>query len=648
MSGLSQGPAPAVDTSGVGTAAVGIPAVPPGRGRARPLRRLWRLADPDRARLALALLLAFLALASAVGLLTVSAWLISRASQQPPILTLQVAIVAVRAFGISRGVFRYAERVVGHDTAFRSLTNVRLAAYARLERLSPAGLGHYRRGDLLARLVGDVDAAADLIVRVVLPVASGLAAGALAAVIGWALAPAVGVALLVLLLVVGVLGPRLTGRVGRRAQGARAEAEGDLAAHVVASLAAAPDLLAYGAVDVARAQVAAADARLTAIDRRSATASGLGLGLSALWTALTIAACLGLGAAAVRDGSLDGVWLATLVLLPLAMADVLSGLPAAALAKERVTGAAQRLFAVMDAPDPVPSAGPISDAAAGVVTADATPDATLARRDDAGVAGARSTAMPAGPVRIALTGVAARYPGAASDALVGLDLDVPVGTSVALVGPSGAGKSTAAAVLLRLLDHRAGSYTLDGADVRAAGEPAVRAHVAAMDQQAHLFDTTIEENLRLANRDATDEQLRAAIEAAALADWVDGLPQGLATRVGAHGSAVSGGQAQRIALARVLLADRPIVVLDEPGEHLDPLMADQVTAAALAATAGRSVVLITHRMAHTDACAEVVVLAGGRVTERGAPAELGGWYAEAVARERGAVPVDATEEPGHG
>ncbi|HEX6887230.1 MAG TPA: thiol reductant ABC exporter subunit CydC, partial [Candidatus Nanopelagicales bacterium] len=576
---------------------------------------------------------------------TVSAWLISRASQQPPILTLQVAIVAVRAFGISRGVFRYAERVVGHDTAFRSLTNVRLAAYARLERLSPAGLGRYRRGDLLARLVGDVDAAADLIVRVVLPMASGLAAGALATVVGWALAPAVGAALLVLLLVAGVLAPRLTGWVGRRAQGARAQAEGDLAAHVVASLAAAPDLLAYGAVDVARAQVAAADARLTAIDRRSATASGLGLGLSALWTALTIAACLGLGAAAVRDGSLDGVWLATLVLLPLAMADVLSGLPAAALAKERVTGAAERLFAVMDAPDPVPSAGPTADAAAGATTKAALTlhgmPGALPAGPAAAVPEAAADLLPAGPVPLALTGVAARYPGAATDALVGLDLDVPVGTSVALVGPSGAGKSTAAAVLLRLLDHRAGSYTLGGADVRAVGEPAVRAHVAAMDQQAHLFDTTIEENLRLANRDAGDQQLRAALEAAALADWVDGLPQGLATRVGAHGSAVSGGQAQRIALARVLLADRPIVVLDEPGEHLDPLMADQVTAAALAATAGRSVVLITHRMAHTDACAEVVVLAGGRVTERGAPAGLGGWYAEAVARERGAVPFDA-------
>jgi ABC-type transport system involved in cytochrome bd biosynthesis fused ATPase/permease subunit len=175
-----------------------------------PLRRLWWLAAPNPWRLALAGLLAFLALASAVGLPVVSAWLISRASQQPPILYLQVAIVAVRAFGISRGVLRYAERLVGHDTALRTLTSVRV--YQRLERLSPAGLGQYRRGDLLARLVGDVDSSVDLIVRVVLPVAAGSAAGVLAVGTGWALLPSAGATLLALLVVAGIVAPWLTYR----------------------------------------------------------------------------------------------------------------------------------------------------------------------------------------------------------------------------------------------------------------------------------------------------------------------------------------------------------------------------------------------------------------------------------------------------
>ena len=602
----------------------------------------------------LAAFLAVCALGSGVGLLTVSAWLISRASQQPPILFLQTAIVAVRAFGISRGVFRYAERLVGHDAAFRSLTNIRVKVYQRLERLSPAGLGQYRRGDLLARLVGDVDSSVDLIVRVVIPATSGLVAGALAAFIGWALLPSAGVALLALLGVLGLAVPALTGLVGTRAQRARAQAEGRLTAQVVASLTAAPDLLAYGTVDAAVAEVARADAELTAIDRRSAAASGLGEGLAVLATGATIAACIGLGVGAVRAGSLDGVWLATLALIPLAIADVLSGMPAAALARARVSGAAERILQVMAAPDPVPT----SDGSTPTPThADASHRISAPAQDlhgaveilgrdgdsaeegtgsapDLQLVGEHDRAASVAP-RVELVGVSARYPGADVDAVRDLDLDLTAGRRIALVGPSGAGKSTVAAVVLRLLDHRTGQYLLGGTDVRDLTEDELRAEVTAVDQQAHLFDSTIEENLRLANRGATDEQLRAALEGAALAEWVDALPDGLRTRVGAHGAAVSGGQAQRIALARVLLADRPVVVLDEPGEHLDAQMADQVTRAALTATAGRSVLLITHRMTHTEQCDEVVVLSEGAVLQRGAPGQLGGWYAAALAREHG-------------
>ena len=586
-----------------------------------PLRRLWLLADPDRPRLALAALLATLSLGCGVGLLAVSAWLISRASEQPPILYLQVAIVSVRAFGIFRGVFRYAERLVGHDAAFRSLTRIRVGVYERLERLSPAGLGAYRQGDLMARLVGDVDSSVDLIVRVVLPVTSGLLAGGLAVAIGGAILPPAGVALLGMVVVVGVLSPWLAAGIGARSERARAQAEGRLAAQVVTSFSAAPELLAYGAVDAALAGVAQADAELTALDRRSASASGLGGALSALATGLTVVACIALGVTAVGDGAVDGVWLATLVLMPLAIADVLSGMPAAALARARVSGAARRIFDVIDAPAPVP-------------TAPAGP----ADRGDA----ART---PPQDAALALTGVAARYPRAGADAVTDIDLDLAPGRRIALVGPSGSGKSTVAAVLLRLLDHRDGTYRLDGRDVRDAGEDRVREAVTAVDQQAHLFDTTIEENLRLANRGATAEQMAAALVAAQLDGWIDGLPAGLATRVGAHGSAVSGGQAQRIALARVLLADRPIVVLDEPGEHLDPAMADAVTATALGSTSGRSVLLITHRMAHTGDCDEVVVLNQGRIVERGTPGELraaAGWYADAAAREDGS-PRDPRE-----
>ena len=609
---------------------------PPPTGR--PLWRLWRLADPNRARLALAALLATLSLACGVGLLAVSAWLISRASEQPPILFLQVAIVSVRAFGIFRGVFRYAERLVGHDAAFRSLTTIRIGVYERLERLSPAGLGTYRQGDLMARLVGDVDSSVDLIVRVVLPVVSGLLAGGLAVAIGAAILPAAGLALLAMVVVVGLLSPWLTGWIGASAERTRAAAEGRLTASVVTSLSAAPELLAYGAVDAAVAGIAQEDERLTALDRRSARASGLGGALSALATGLTVVACIALGVTAVGDGRVDGVWLATLVLMPLAIADVLSGMPAAALARARVTGAAQRIFAVIDAPDPVPERAPGAQP-----PATGTPMAAAAGQSGA------PTQSAARPASLALADVSARYPRTDLDAVSAITLDLTPGRRIALVGPSGSGKSTIAAVLLRLLDHRTGSYHLGGRDVRDLGEEGVRDVMAAVDQRAHLFDTTIEENIRLANRGATAEELRTAVEGAQLDGWIDALPAGMATRVGAHGSAVSGGQAQRIALARVLLTDRPIVVLDEPGEHLDPVMADQVTAEALTSTTGRSVVLITHRMAHTGDCDEVVVLSRGRMVQHGTPAQLRaaeGWYAEAVARENGG-PLDP-EEPANG
>jgi ABC-type transport system involved in cytochrome bd biosynthesis fused ATPase/permease subunit len=642
------------------------------------LRRLWRLADPDLGRLALAALLAFGALASAVGLLVVSAWLISRASQRPPILYLQVAIVAVRALGISRGVLRYAERLVAHDTALRSLTSIRLGVYRRLERLSPAGLGHYRRGDLLARLVGDVDACADLVVRVVIPTVAGLAAGALAVAIGTALLPAAGVALLALLVVSGWLAPLLTTALGQRAQQARAASSGRLSAHVVTHLSAADELLAYGTVDAAMADVSRADAELAALDRRTARAAGLGDAVSALATGLTIVACLGLGVTAVRQGQLDGVWLAALALIPLAMADVLSGLPAAALARARVAGAAARIFEVIDAPDPVPErrrtpAPPTQSSAAAEDPAKAAsgspakgasgsparaPGATPeTKAAEPALAGGEPASGPAAEPAAApttnhapethapnptceLRGIAARYPGATSDALHEVDMHLPPGRRVAVVGPSGSGKSTLVAVLLRLLDHRAGTYHLDGQDIRDLAEEQVRSRVTALDQHAHLFDTTIGENIRLANRAAGPAAVRRAVERAALAEWVDALPHGLDTRVGAHGSAVSGGQAQRIALARALLADRPVVVLDEPGEHLDAATADQVTASALLATAGQSVVLVTHRMAHTGQCDEVVVLDEGRVRERGSPQGLRGWYAQAVARQGPAMGDD--------
>ncbi|MGV1003396.1 MAG: thiol reductant ABC exporter subunit CydC [Candidatus Nanopelagicales bacterium] len=570
---------------------------------------LAELAQPDRARLTLAALLAFLALASGVALLATSAWLIAFASQRPPILYLQVAIVSVRFLGLGRGVFRYAERLVGHDAALRGLTNVRVAIFARLERLSPAGLGQYRHGDLLARLVADVDQSMDLQVRVWVPVSAALATGLAGALLGVAILPLAGLALLAMALVSGLFVPTLSYRLGRAANQARAAADAELTIVAVGSLDAAGDLYAYDAQGPVRERLAAADARARSLAASSATATGVGAAVNTLISGLTVVAGLAAGVSAASGGRLNPVNLAVLALLPLALADALAGMPAAALSRARVAGASQRVCEVMATPDPVPSGG--------------------------------APVPPAEPLLAQLRALSAGYPGGPEQSQIStvisdIDLRLGEGRRVALVGPSGAGKSTLAAVLVRFLDYGRGSAELGGADLRELDDDEVRRAVGLLTQDAHLFDTTIAENIRLARRNASDEQFAAALEGAALTDWLAELPLGVDTRVGTHGRAVSGGQRQRIALARALLAEREIQILDEPAEHLDTPLADRLTADILAAVEQRGLLLITHRLTGTAECDEVVVMVAGRVVERGSPQDLlraGGYYADLSARE---------------
>ena len=219
--------------------------------------------------------------------------------------------------------------------------------------------------------------------------------------------------------------------------------------------------------------------------------------------------------------------------------------------------------------------------------------------------------------------------GASAPALRGVDLELAPGRRVAVVGPSGAGKSTLASVLLDLLPVEAGTVALNGVPLdRLAGDD-LRTVVGLVGQDAYLFDTTIAENLRIGRREATDDQLGDVLERVGLTEWIRGLPMGLATEVGAHGARLSGGQRQRIAVARALLADFPLLVVDEPAEHLDPLGADALTADLLALTAGRSLLLISHRLSGLESVDEILVMDTGRVIERGTHDELlasGGRY----------------------
>lgn len=560
-------------------------------GGGDPLRRVRAVASAWQGRFRRGLLLGALAVGCSVGLMAVSGWLISRASQQPPVMYLMVAVTATRAFGIGRAVFRYAERLVSHDAVLRMLADLRVAVYRRLERIAPAGLREQRRGDLLSRLVADADALQDYWLRWLLPVGTAVLVGTGSVAFTAWLLPEAGAVLAMGLLLAGVVVPLVSGACSRAAERRLAPARGELATRVADLLTGTAELTVAGALADRKGRARESDGVLTRIASRGAAATGLGSGLSALVCGLTVVCAALAGAGAVASGRLSAVAMAVVVLTPLAAFEAVSGLPLAVQYRQRVRRSAERVYEVIDAPVPVTEPAEPAEPAAS-------------------------------PFPLRLTGLAARHPGQERDALHGLDLALEAGRRIAVVGPSGSGKTTLAQVLLRFLDQREGGYTLGGVDARTLDGDDVRRFVGLCAQDAHLFDSSVRENLRLARTGASEEELRGALAAARLLEWADGLPDGLDTLVGEHGERISGGQRQRLALARALLADFPVLVLDEPAEHLDLATADALTSDLLAATEGRTTVLITHRLAGLEAVDEVLVLDRGTVVQRGAYAEL--------------------------
>jgi ATP-binding cassette subfamily C protein CydCD len=536
---------------------------------------------PDRTgrRLTLAALLGVLASCCAVGLLATSAWLISRAAQHPPVLYLLVAVTSVRAFGIGRAVFRYGERLAGHDAALRILGRLRVSSWEHLERLAPAGLAAFRSGDLISRLVRDVDSLADRWLRVRLPYVVSAVAGGIAVAISALLVPRAGLVLAASLVTAAVLAPVLALAVARQAEQQIAPRRGELATATLDLLQGAGELSVFGAAGRALGTVTDAGQAVARREARSAYGRGTGAAVALLAAGTAIWAAVVFGVPALRAHALAGVTLAVVVLIPLAAHELFSSLAPAAQEIPRLRAAAARVSAVMTQPDPV--------------TEPAVP-----------------APVPTDPYDLRIRDLTARWDHGGPDVLHHFSLDVPAGQRVAIVGPSGSGKTTLAMVLLRFLDPAAGTVTLGGTDLTALDSDAVRRIIGLCAQDAHIFDSTLEANLRLARPSATKAELRDALRRARLLEWVDSLPAGLATPVGEHGAQLSGGQHQRLALARVLLADFPVVILDEPAEHVDEDTARELTHDLLDATEGRTVLLITHRPVSTGEVDQIVSMEG--------------------------------------
>jgi ATP-binding cassette, subfamily C, bacterial CydC len=574
------------------------------------LRRVLAAMRPDPWRVLLAAVTGAAALSASVALLGTSGWLISRAAQQPPVLYLMVAVVAVRAFGIGRGVLRYAERLVSHDVALRGVVQLRETLYTRLAHADGAVVAGLRRGDLLARIGSDADELSDVVVRSILPFTTAViacAAGSLAVAL---ILPAAGVVLLAALLVALVAAPALAALAARRAIVQTTSARTAMSAQVLALLDGLPELAVAGAVDGRLAAVRDADAQLAhGLDRAARPASWA----SAVSTAAMAAAmlsCLVTGTAAVHDGRVAPVMLAVLVLIPMALAEVVGPLPAAAAGLVRAGVAASRIAELLDAPP--------------ARTASST--ARGRQHDRESAAGAAADAATEVGV-LQARGLACGWPGRGA-VLAGVDLDLAPGRRIAIAGPSGAGKSTLLATLAGLIPPIAGEVCLDGAALGQLDPADVRRAILLTADDAHVFTTTVRENIRVARPGASDDLVRAALESAGLDRWVRSLPAGLDTVVrdpsgppaGGAAQVLSGGERRRLLVARALASRAGILLVDEPAEHLDGAAADALVAAVFGS--GRAAVVVTHRLTPLALADEVLVVDEGRVAARGSHDEL--------------------------
>ncbi len=508
-----------------------------------------------------------------MALTATAGWLIVQASYRPATLTLLVAIVGVRTFGLARPVLRYVERLRSHDVALRLLAERRVEVYDALVPLTPGRLGK-RRGDLLASVVEDVDAVVDRALRVRLPVRGFVLVGAAASVVAALLLPAAGVTVAVTGLGAGLLAFLLarvgSGRAERRVVRARAALSGA----VVEVTQVAEELVMWQAEESAVAGVGSAADDLASATRRAARWPAGARALVLLATGAGVGAVAWLAAPAVASGALSGPMAALLVLLPLALGDVALPLADAGAVASRTRAAEERLRLLAET-DP-------------------------AVRDPAHPVAARA------PYAVSTAGVDAGW--GPDPVLRDLSLRIAPGERVGLVGTSGSGKSTLAALLLRFVDPDRGLVTLGDAGLPTLALEEVRRHVGLVDDDPHVFATTLVENVRFARPDATDADVEAALRQACLGPWLDSLPDGLDTWLGDGHAELSGGERARLAMARSLLADQPVLVLDEPTAHLDTATATLIAEEVLGAPGGRSVLWITHAAVGLDLVDRVVDL----------------------------------------
>lgn len=531
-------------------------------------------------QIAIAIAAGTMALGSAVGLASTAAWLIARAAEMPSPADIALAAVIVRFFGISRGLFRYLERIASHHTALSGVVTLRERTYERLAAQDPQRVLSLSRGDIVARLGADLDAVGDAVVRAIIPVGVALTVSTAAVLIVGSQLPVAGLVLAVCLALAAVVPAVLTWRSARIAAtlGTRANARVSVAA--LSAIESASEHRVWGTTAATFAELDSANRDFAHAHEAAAKPAAWSAATQALWSGLALVAALGLGIAAIRAGDISGPAGAIVALTPLAAFEAVGAVPAAVQQYFRSSTAAQRIHEIT------------SDSSSKAHLNSPTPP-------NAGT-------IPIDGTALELVGLSAAWPGMTPT--VAVTATVRPGGCLGITGRSGIGKTTLLMTLAGALSPAAGHARLGSRDI---SESDTGVAIAMTAEDAHIFGTTVLENLRVARGDVTEVEARAALVTVGLEAWIDGLPEGIDTELGSGGHTVSGGERRRLLLARVLLTPAPVHLIDEPSEHLDQagIAAFRALIAAMRAQ-GRTVVIVTHDHALLDLAGEVVSLDG--------------------------------------